>query len=1343
MNSTDSPKDADAEAEAVTVESSSEESQKEKESEMEVIELTEEDEDELLKDDSNDKIEEIEKDVEMKIDEPSVKDANNEPPKDANNEPLKDANNEPPKDSDDKMEIVENESGKIKESDVEVINGNLNKKSESDSNKEQNEIINIEKEIIETIDKSDQLPEKKSEDLKNSEVDNVPSTSGLVINKTNIVDSNSNSNGESSNKETKQNDSEKIECNKSSDKSTLSSDEQDSNIQKLLKTNSENEKREKAALLDNQVQCVNLHCQSGYGLTEAPVFVLTYFGVLRRKNVLQKVCKECFNIALNHQELLAGMLTKHKPLMSVDFPRQKDDVVVMDSVDEIYEEDPLPANVIAEVENQLMKLMAEAVKKHDIDYQIEEAQNILSQKYDVLEDSNKAINDELKSIENSLKDMRHQMYKDFTPRIRQLPALNIMEPPNRPYNMIQAIPVQLNQIPRNRIVAAKKVTQVINIPKCVLPPTYVAPADQPSHDIVAVEEVEVPQIKLPPIGSLKYPQVTIGDLVYVMKVSCFGVWVKGKVVEVGPRSAEGVGSYKVRTESSYRAQGTKTVTGKQMAYSKPSAVRYPVGTRVIAVFQNTDSPGKEAYYVGLIAEPPKHLNKFRYLVFFDDGYAQYVPHERIHLVCECSRLVYEDVHEESRDFIKLYLDRYPERPMVKLQQGQVVRTEWNGKWWWAKAVEIDCSLAKMVFEADKRVEWIYRGSARLGPLFAEMSAAAARKEQGALSRHRSLGIASLKKRNMAYVEYTVEQDETKGPPSQTGVSKNVAKKSTARTSNTDFPTDRTSGPPKPFEKMEYPTKGYVRVMDVKNRVVGKSFTPHQCGPSCMDWVKFEDANRRGINPLSLPLLYGFERQTLRLKGKRSIMYRGPCGRRIRNMIEMHRYLRITKATMGLELFDFDYWVRVLDEFHLERSMLCTHVEDISYGRENTPVPCVNEINHSWPLFMDYSTQRLPQDGVNINLDEEFLVCCDCTDDCQDKEKCQCWQLTIEGTKLGPGGEADPSVGYQFRRLPEPVTTGIYECNQKCKCSKTCLNRVAQHPLQLNLQVFRTLKKGWGIRAVNDIPRGSFICIYAGRLHTEQAANDGGRMYGDEYLAELDYIEVVERFKEGYESEVVDPEGRDRNEDDEEDENDHLDDDDPAINRDYYEDKDYVPEGLNRVPHTEKVFTTRARQKKIESSSEKSESETEKDGDKEEKSSNKSANKNEGSIASGDGDDDEDDMKKKPSKFTPALSVEDRPRKFKSVREYFGDGADDCYIMDAKSSGNIGRYLNHSCQPNVFVQNVFVDTHDVRFPWVSFFALSHIKAGMELTWDYNYDIGSVPGKVLYCYCNNGDCRGRLL
>lgn len=70
-------------------------------------------------------------------------------------------------------------------------------------------------------------------------------------------------------------------------------------------------------------------------------------------------------------------------------------------------------------------------------------------------------------------------------------------------------------------------------------------------------------------------------------------------------------------------------------------------------------------------------------------------------------------------------------------------------------------------------------------------------------------------------------------------------------------------------------------------------------------------------------------------------------------------------------------------------------------------------------------------------------------------------------------------------------------------------------------------------------------------------------------------------------------------------------------------------------------------------------------------------------------------------------------------------------------------MQHSCVPNLFVQNVFVDTHDARFPWVAFFAHKLIKAGSELTWNYNYDVGSVAGKVLYCHCGEKECRKRLL
>lgn len=75
-----------------------------------------------------------------------------------------------------------------------------------------------------------------------------------------------------------------------------------------------------------------------------------------------------------------------------------------------------------------------------------------------------------------------------------------------------------------------------------------------------------------------------------------------------------------------------------------------------------------------------------------------------------------------------------------------------------------------------------------------------------------------------------------------------------------------------------------------------------------------------------------------------------------------------------------------------------------------------------------------------------------------------------------------------------------------------------------LQLFRTDKRGWGIRSLDDIPKGEFICVYAGQLLTEQEANEDGKQFGDEYLAELDLIETIERAKEGYESDVVtDPE----------------------------------------------------------------------------------------------------------------------------------------------------------------------------------------------------------------------------
>lgn len=51
-----------------------------------------------------------------------------------------------------------------------------------------------------------------------------------------------------------------------------------------------------------------------------------------------------------------------------------------------------------------------------------------------------------------------------------------------------------------------------------------------------------------------------------------------------------------------------------------------------------------------------------------------------------------------------------------------------------------------------------------------------------------------------------------------------------------------------------------------------------------------------------------------------------------------------------------------------------------------------------------------------------------------------------------------------------------------------------------------------------------------------------------------------------------------------------------------------------------------------------------------------------------------------------------------------------YTVDAKLKGNIGRFFNHSCQPNIKTHHIYVDTHDFRLPWIAFFTERTIAAG---------------------------------
>ncbi|XP_061980005.1 histone-lysine N-methyltransferase, H3 lysine-9 specific SUVH4-like isoform X2 [Populus nigra] len=94
-----------------------------------------------------------------------------------------------------------------------------------------------------------------------------------------------------------------------------------------------------------------------------------------------------------------------------------------------------------------------------------------------------------------------------------------------------------------------------------------------------------------------------------------------------------------------------------------------------------------------------------------------------------------------------------------------------------------------------------------------------------------------------------------------------------------------------------------------------------------------------------------------------------------------------------------------------------------------------------------------------------------------------------------------------------------------------------------------------------------------------------------------------------------------------------------------------------------------------------------------------------------------------------------------------DESESEFCIDAISYGNVTRFINHSCQPNLFVQCILSTHHDIRLARIVLFAADDILPMQELTYDYGYALDSVVGpdgklKQSPCYCGTDECRGRL-
>lgn len=146
--------------------------------------------------------------------------------------------------------------------------------------------------------------------------------------------------------------------------------------------------------------------------------------------------------------------------------------------------------------------------------------------------------------------------------------------------------------------------------------------------------------------------------------------------------------------------------------------------------------------------------------------------------------------------------------------------------------------------------------------------------------------------------------------------------------------------------------------------------------------------------------------------------------------------------------------------------------DISQGKEKLAVFLYNDIDSDQePMLFEYLVKPVYPPLAFQQMSNG--TGCDCVSGCS--EGCYCAQRN--------GGEfAYGRNGILLRGKPL-----IFECGSFCRCPPSCRNRVSQKGMKHQLEVFRSRETGWGVRSLDLIPAGTFICEYTGVVLTREQA----------------------------------------------------------------------------------------------------------------------------------------------------------------------------------------------------------------------------------------------------------------
>ncbi|XP_022929591.1 histone-lysine N-methyltransferase SUVR4-like [Cucurbita moschata] len=202
-----------------------------------------------------------------------------------------------------------------------------------------------------------------------------------------------------------------------------------------------------------------------------------------------------------------------------------------------------------------------------------------------------------------------------------------------------------------------------------------------------------------------------------------------------------------------------------------------------------------------------------------------------------------------------------------------------------------------------------------------------------------------------------------------------------------------------------------------------------------------------------------------------------------------------------------------------------HMHDLTKGAEKVKISWVNELgNESIPKF-NYIPNNLIFQNASVNISlariSEDDCCSSCSGDCllssypcacaretggefaytregllKEEFLNQCMSMRCEPNKehlfycedcpierLKNGYKPDRCKGHLLRKF-------IKECWGKCGCDMQCGNRVVQRGISCKLQVYFTCEgKGWGLRTLKNLPKGSFVCEYVGEVLTNTELYD--------------------------------------------------------------------------------------------------------------------------------------------------------------------------------------------------------------------------------------------------------------